>query len=36
MAFSIVIIGVWLTWVILVAAVSKFLTDLGRKIENNE
>ena len=36
MTFSIVIIAVWVSWVVIVGVVSKVLIETGKKIERND
>jgi len=36
MTASVVIIAVWISWVVIVGVVSKVLTNVGKRIEDNE
>ena len=36
MTASVVIIAVWVSWVVIVGVVSEVLTNVGKRIEDNE
>jgi len=34
--FSLVIVAVWVTWVVVIGVVSKVLVEAGKKVEKDE